>query len=342
MSSSIILDRKQWAGRSIDERHLFMSELHVPHRTFVRVFREIARMSGRSGKERRGYALFVLAESGIGKSHLARTFSNLRPRDDSGENSLIPIVTFEVPAQPTQKSLGSALLKALKAPMHNKGSAQDILDRCIHHLDSAKTRIIFLDNVQDIPERRRANGVMQVGNWIRQLIDRCVCLLVLLGTHAATEIADGNSQLRRRVPRRLTMERMDPRKDAESAAQFFRFLAEVDKLLPLAETSELHVYERAVKIFYATFGVLDYIFQLFHEALVFAVLAGRERILDEDLSKAFQALFLDSGTSINPFAANGPQRVLSEEGEPFHNWYDPSNPTPAASSETRGPSRARS
>lgn len=335
-------DRGQWAGRPIEERQAYMAKLHVPHRAIARTAAEINRMAKRCRVEQRGYALMVLAESGNGKTHLARYFSDLHPRDDSGEISRIPIVAFSIPAQPTQKSLGSALLKALKAPKHNQGSAQDILDRAIFHLHAGSAMIVFVDNLQDIPERRRALGVMQLGNWLRELIDRCQCLIVLLGTHAATEITDSNSQLRRRVSRRITMERMDPRVGQDSAAKFYRFLDEIDKRLPLSETSELHSYERAVKIFHATFGVLDYIFQLLNEATVFAVLAGRERILDEDLSKAFQALFQDSGTGINPFAADGPQRVLTEEGEPFRNWYDPSNPTPAASSETRRPPLVKS
>lgn len=130
--------------------------------------------------------------------------------------------------------------------------------------------------------------------------------------------------------------------DSASAAHFFRLLNEIDQKLPLAELSELHTHERAVKIFYATFGVLDYIFQLLNEAVGFAVQKNREHLLDEDLSKAFEELFMDSGKGINPFSADGPRRVLTEEGEPFHNWYDRSNPTPAPSSETRRPTRAES
>lgn len=323
-------DRTQWANRPLAERQEYQSQLHIPHPSFVTAYREILRMSERCRMEKRGHALMVLAESGNGKTHLATVVTQLHPRDDSGEISRVPVVSLGVPAQPTYKALGSALILSFNVPRVIRGTAQEILEQGVSFLHTAQTRIVFIDNIQDIPERRKAAGVMQLGNWLRELIDRSKCLIVLLGTHAATAMTDNNAQLRRRVSRRIAMERMNPSHSKENASKYYRFLYEIDIRLPLAEHSDLAEHDRAKRIFYATFGILDFIFQLLSEAVYSAVTAQRERIIDEDLATAFRRLFQNSRDDINPFVSKLAERVLDREDEPFHNWYDPSNPNPYA------------
>ena len=93
---------------------------------------------------------------------------------------------------------------------------------------------------------------------------------------------------------------------------------EVDDLMPLAEFSGLEKY--AAKLYWATYGIVDYIFKILGEALEIAVKAGREKITEADLAQGFELVFQDAAIQLNPFHENGPCRVLTGPGEPFEDW----------------------
>lgn len=319
-------DKEYWRGRPAEYRQRYMAEtLFIPHPAFTSAIKEIDRLARRCSNESKGKAVLVLAGSGAGKTYLSRAIHKMKPEDHSGEVSRVPVVVFSIPSSPTQRALGSALLCALKDPKYKSGSAQDLFERAIHSLREIRTEIIFIDNVHDIPERRRSSGIMQLGNWIRDLIDRSHCLVVLLGTPAAKQVIDANAQLRRRV---MTLKKMDyfAIDSPKAKGRFYRFLSELDKRMPLAERSSIYEPSIAHKIFYATYGVMDYIIQLMTEAIAFAVAGAREEIVLSDLEMAFERVFGDFSASCNTFSVSGPERPLDQEGEPFHNWFDNSNP----------------
>lgn len=319
-------EKSTWVGVELSVRqHYMANKMTVPYPAIVRVLGELKRGAERCKNEHRGSAMLVLAGSGCGKSHLINLIANLSPPDHSGNVSLFPVVHFRIPSAPTQKGLGIELLRALEQPKANMGSAQDLFNRSIHYLKVAQTRIIMIDDVQDIPERRSVGGVMQVGNWIRDLIDESQCLVVLFGTPAAKQITEKNAQLKRRVPKQMVIRYFDIEND-ESVRVFSRFLREVDKRLPLAELSKLDELSLVHSIYWATGGISDYIFELLNEAVIMALKDGREHISRGDLKCAFDCMFQDAAVGVNPFSEGGPQRLLDQPNEPFHNWFDISNP----------------
>ena len=328
MTADAIAAKERWRGCPLDIRQRYLSsEIFVPHPAYMRVINEIRRMAKRCKNEGKGRAILVLVGSGGGKTHLARTLTNLWPRDDSGEKSIVPVVVFDIPPSPTAKSLGSELLKALNDPKPEYGKASKLLERGVLLLDTADNLIVCIDNFHDIAVQRRDAGVMQLGDWTRDLINDSKRLVVLLGTHAARQITEANAQLRRRVAKRMEIAYFSIDSDS-TIARLRRFLHELDKGLPLAEMSNLDNPDLTKKIMWATYGIIDYIFDILCEAISFAVDDGREQIIESDLAKGFAAFFQDAGKDINPFTKGGPARPLDQPDEPFHDWYDTSNPNP--------------
>lgn len=321
-----IVQKTVWKGVPLAERQRFLAqELSVPHPAMVRVLRELHRSVERCQRERKGRALLVLAGSGCGKSHLINTLKRQKPADHSGDVSYVPIVSFSIPSRPTQRAMGAALLRALEHPRNSTGSADEMFERVVLQVRAIKTEMIMIDNVHDIPERRSTEGIMHVGNWIRDLIDRTECLIVMLGTPAARQITNANAQLRRRVSKQMVIRYFDI--EQQSTAKIFkRFLFELDKRLPLAHSSQLDEPKIMQRMYWATAGITDYILQLVGEALSIAVESGRERIDLLDLERAFSLVFQDSAQGRNPFSEDGPRRLLDQQDEPFYNWFDKSNP----------------
>jgi hypothetical protein len=227
--------------------------------------------------------------------------------------------------------MAKALLRGIGDIGWNKGDDVVATRRALELMEDVGTWIVAIDNLQDIPERRREKGIKAVGNWLRDRFDDCHCLIVLLGTDAAREVVRANPQLRRRIPGPISMSYFSIDKP-EDLARLKRFLHEADELLPLAEVSNVEQWTK--KIYWATYGIPDYIFKLFAEAVELAVQAGRERIDESDLAGAFDLVFLESGRGLNPFREDGPQRELDRTGEPFEDWFYESNPRPQSAAKS--------
>lgn len=308
--------KEAWRGESIANRQAFIeNEMWVLFPELVRAIDRIQRLIKRSLTSRTGRAVQILCESGGGKSHFIKLLQKIWPTEETNTATLVRIVAFSVPGAPTQDRLTRALLRGMGDPGWNVKTVD--IKRPLEFMEPIGVFAVAIDNVQDIPEHRGTIGTRLASNWIRDLIEDCKRLVILLGTEAAREVVRSNPQLRRRNPKilRIPYFAIEPE---EKLARFMRFLSEADKLLPLAEKSRLEDYTK--KIYWATFGIADYIFKLLADAVEIAVTAGREYLVETDLAGAFDSMFEDAGIDLNPFRPGGPTRVLDGVNEPFEEW----------------------
>lgn len=323
MSSTI--DKEAWRDRPTAERQAYISKkLLVVHPDLSVVYRGIIHTQQRCEIEGEGKGVLVLANSGMGKSRLARLFEERSKPDHSGTISRVPVVVFNSPVEPSRKQLGISLLKAMGDPVPKRADADDLLDRAVGLLKKVGTKTIFIDNIHDVPDRRGVQVVKGIGNWIRNLIDSSGCVVVLLGTPAAKEIIRVNSQVLRRVIE-LPIELFEV--ETKHGSELFNiFMRKLDEMLPLAELSMLDEPELARRICYACHGILDYIIDLMTEGLLAARARDSERISRSDLANAFEKRWGRHFRKINPFIEGGPSRPLDQPGEPFYCFFDSANP----------------
>lgn len=308
--------KEHWRGEPIEVRQAFIeTELVVLYPEIVRALNEIKRLMKRSLTSNKGRAIQVLWSSGGGKSHFIRLLKKLWPPEETDAATLVRIADFSVPGAPNQERLTKAMLIGIRDPGWNRKG--DGTRRAFEIIADVGVWAIAIDNVQDIPEHRGKIGTRVSSNWIRDLIEYGQRLVILLGTPAAEEVVRSNPQLRRRNPGKLNIPyfKIDPEVNLK---RFKRFLHEVDDQLPIAELSNLEQY--AKRIYWATYGIADYIFKLLAEAVGIAVSAGREQLNEADLAGAFNLLFQDAGCRLNPFVVGGPSRELDRDGEPFDQW----------------------
>lgn len=297
-------DKEVWRNRLLAERQAYIAKnLLVVHPDLSVVYREIIHTQQRCEVEGEGKGVLVLANSGMGKSRLARLFWEQSQPDHTGTISRVPVVVFNSPLEPSRKQLGVSLLKALGDPVPKRSDADELLDRAVGLLKKVGTKTIFIDNIHDVPDRRGIQVVKGIGNWIRNLIDSSGCVIVLMGTPAAKEIIRVNGQVLRRVielPIRLF--EVETKHGREL---FVIFMRKLDEMLPLAELSMLNEPELAKRICYACHGILDYIIELMTEAVIFARARDSERISRNDLANAFEKRHGRAHRKINPFIEGG-------------------------------------
>ncbi|MEN2673144.1 ATP-binding protein [Herbaspirillum huttiense] len=317
----------EWRNASLNARQQYIAgQMQIDHPDFVRAAMEIKRRASRCEIEGAGAGILVLAPSGAGKTHLCRFLKAQWPDHIVGSSTNIPVIKFDIPSRPSDRAMGRALLISIGDPLWNSGTAMELMLRIQHLIPRIGTRIILIDNVQDIPDQRREIGIRQIGNWLRTLIEVSKCLVVLLGTPSAAKIIYANSQLKRRTVKQLHLDYFHFDSERERKT-FVRFVQSIWTKLPIAERDEEIDPDLIAEIHYATFGIPDYIFQLFIESIGLMHQDGRERLTREDFARAFPVIHKDAvSKALNPFLPNGPKRPLTEEFEPFANWFDTSNP----------------
>jgi len=326
MEAIVAQGREIWRSRPIEVRQAFMAkELLVIHPDLKAIHTTIRELQEDCAIEGKGKGLLVLANSGMGKTHLGTYFYNKFPASHPiGGNSIIPVVWVKTPGQPSRQQLIKALARALGEPATKREEPDVMFDRICEIIEQVGVQKIFIDNVQDVPDRRGVEVVKGIGNFFRDLVERSKCLVIFLGTPAAEEIGLINPQMQRRIYKRRM--RVFGVQTPNEKVVFCRLLDKFDAMLPLAEDSGLGESKLAESICYATHGVIDYIVDLLIQAMKHACNCGRERITVEDLAAGFTKRYGHQSDVHNPFLKDGPQRLLDRLGEPFYGYFNSANP----------------
>lgn len=304
-------EREYWRGKAIDARLQAFNNLYIYHREVEAIVKHIGEELAIAKTRREVSGLLVLGESGSGKSalvkHLARSF----PPSETTETTTLPVVSFTIPLSPSPTNLGAEVLMALGDPCATLGTADMKFRRLAILLAKAQTRIVCIDNFHDLPARRGSRGLLAASNWMRDFCGLPLPIVVVaLGTQEAAIVRDMNDQLRRRMQARMKLPLL-------SATTLRTVLKEIDKKLPLAESSNLTSSDLAIRIHRATNGIFDYLMKLLSRCIVLATASGQERISIEILQAAFSAVHQDASATGNPFKPEYKGDELCKAGQVF-------------------------
>lgn len=315
-------DRAHWANASLSDRLEKFGEIFIKHKAIKKVVDFVETELVLRQVEQRANGVLVIAGSGSGKTSFVKFLKRQYPDDETPTSSTRPVVCFKVPAVPSQSSMGSALLKALGDPLYDRGSWEEKKDRAEALLLKASTIIIAIDDFQDVPSKRKAQGVKHISNWIRDLCDfKFPGLVFALGTEEAAVVRDAHIQLRRRMQARFELPVFSMKSDTDIKS-FLSLLELVDRRLPLAQHSELKNMKLARSLIAATNGILDYLMKLLARALMRAVQRGSECIERVDLELAFEDLHQVAAEAGNPFAVDWNGEALTGPGQIFEQRED--------------------
>jgi Bacterial TniB protein len=312
--------KADWLGAPIGVRlHYMLNDLMVPYPQFTRVVTEIERRVDRCTYTKTGDGMFIVASTGSGKTFLIRYFRARWTPHEEAEYSYRPVLAFNVPPSPATTTMGSAFLTAAEDPEPYTGNSLLKLDRCIKLANGCRTRVIFLDNAHRIPEKRRRVGVRGIGDWVCDINDATQALFVVMGASPVEEVRKANEQTRRRTFAQFNIDYFSL-KSRTLVATFLRFLHALDLRLPLARYCGIAKREIAIRIYCATFGIIDTIIDLMVEVITVAVAKGLESFGVEELAIAYVRMVGDANATPNPFGPDFKIRSLTGPGELFEDW----------------------
>jgi len=317
--SKEIIDRRVWKEVSLQERIAYLEDIYVKHPAVQAILSYIERELEYRRADGKTTGLLIIAPSGAGKSALIKHLTRSYPKVETEESRTCPVVAFTVPTVPSPKTMGAALLRAMADILWDVGTAGKKFDRINKLLTPAKTRLILIDNFQDIPTRRKSRGILNVATWVRDLCDiNFGGIVIALGTAESSKVRDANEQVQRRLKAKLSLPVFAGNSDDE-LKNFARLLKSIEKLLPLAENSAIYSVGMTKRMHCATMGNFDYLMTLLKNAICIAEKHGQETLTMQTLHDAFAHGHGDYAASENPFSPEFLWTNLDQPGQVFHN-----------------------
>ena len=308
-----------WLGKSPIERLGWVKSCFITHPNLVTIFNDAAEKMEYCKNVGRFDAMLVIGGSGVGKTTLTfhlKSFAEFLYGFVEPERTICPVVQIQMPDPCTPAEISIAVLEALGDPLPRFGTRAEIFQRSKRMLRQCEVRLVLIDNFHDTPTKRGAHGMKLAGARIRDLMDESNALWILLGTKDAIRVRNSDPQLVKRVPYQQYL-RYFSLKSRERIREFKRLLEELEKWLPLAETSCLKEKNVVGRVFVATEGILDRLISLTARGCIEAVRAGRETMLRQDLEKAFNYIFGEQDAVNNPFSEEFKMRHLKGPDEVY-------------------------
>jgi hypothetical protein len=309
-------------GQSIELRQLWIRDVYIPHPKAKNALALFESWRKRVQTLETGHCMFVKGQTGSGKSRLAKFVSDdMNIVTEQSDRTIKRTLIVILPVLLSEKQFAIQILRALDAPDPTKGSYRELLFRIQTLFRECRVETVFVEDFHNMALATKFVGAARVSNVICDLVDTTSTLFVILGDQRCDEIFKQVPPLRRRTPTQVALPYFALSKDPGEMAIFKKLLVEMDKWLPLAESSQLETKENAQAIFLATAGIFSHLIQLLDLAWPHAVNAGRERLVSADLKVAFETLFGDVEEHTNPFAESFVKvDRLDAKGQPFHGW----------------------
>lgn len=233
--------------------------------------------------------MFVEGGTHAGKTAVRKFYERAFYRDVTADKTIIPILPVILPYPAKPKDVAMAMLKKLGDPHAERGTTAQLGSRVAGYLRDCGVQLIVLDEMHHMIDRTTDRVLMDASEWLKRLIKDTLIPVVALGKPTTKAVLDYDEQLKRLFNRREVLAPFAwDYADGPASADFRCFLHAIDMQLPLAERSHLGGEEVALRIHYATDGVVGFVMTLVRWGARYAMNEGREKVGLADLARAFE------------------------------------------------------
>src|SRR5437764_557634 len=293
---------KSAAGLPDDERKELVERIHITFPRFSKVLDKIAYCHQHSKVAAEPECLLITGLQGAGKTTLCRTYVRKYPKKFTREGAVTPVLSTFVPSITTKKSLPTKLLHALGDGAAEKGTSVTQTLRIIKLVEDCEVEIVILDEFQHFIDSDSNADLINVSNWLKDLINETGKPVVLVGMPHSEVVLRANPQLERRFSMRENLEPFGWDTSAKQG-EFKSFLKHLDRRLPFPTRSNLSDHEKAFRIFCATNGFIGYVMKLVRRAAILAIDRAADCLDLELLAESYdERLAVGVLGRMNPFS----------------------------------------
>jgi len=293
--------RKNYSDMSLTERIGLVERIYVVYPRLQAIVNRITERHELSKLSGEPTGFFVTGPPGVGKTTLLRHYLGLHPRSRNEEGLRVPVLTCTTPRPATAKSLAGMLLHNLGDPAATRGTTIGQTIRLYKLMEKCQVEFLILDEFQHFIDMESQRILLNVSDWLKNLLDETHLPMLLMGLPHSDDVLAANPQLERRFSSRQRLEPFGC-KTAGEWNEFRSLLARVDELLPLNQSSHLADESMAMRLFYASRGVISSVMKIVRRATLLAIKGMKESLSMELLSLAYkEELEGKSRARSNPF-----------------------------------------
>ena len=224
-------------------------------------------------KQQRPENLILLAPTGNGKSFILERFRDKHPPNDNpdGDAVRVPVLSVEIPEEPTLDSFRVSILKKLFAPTNPRNNRADRRAEVFEILHRVGCKAILVDELHNLAFASPVEREKTLA-FFRALGNELQINVIAAGTQDARRILQSDPQLLNRFElSRLPLWRDDD--------DFRDLLASFESLLPLKKPSNLGDDDELARfILVKSDGLIAEVSKLLRRAAVHAISSGTESI----------------------------------------------------------------
>ena len=222
--------------------------------------------------------LLIVGPTNNGKSMIIEKFRRTHPSSSEQDSEIIPIVSVQMPSDPSIKRFYSALLVALGAPIRSKQQLGELEQQTLKLLRAVKIRMLVIDELHNIMAGT-GNNRREFLNLLRFLGNELKVPMVGIGTKEAYMAIRSDDQLENRFePMVLPL--------WQEGSELESLLASFTAILPLRRPSFIANPDMARYLLTKTEGTIGELAQFLMNAAIVAIETGEESITSRVLSLA--------------------------------------------------------
>lgn len=271
------------------------------HPGFKRTLSRIENCHASFGTAGEPECVLVTGETGVGKSTLVKYYLSKNPPKQEPERRFVPVLSGVIPIPATMKNMATELLDSMGDPFADRGTLEQRTRRLRTLIRECGTELLVLDEFQHFIEKRSNRVILDVSDWLKNLITQTQVPVVLVGLPKSINVLEANEQLQRRFSGDIKIKAFDweIKRDTEALD---RLLDIVDQQVEniLGERSNLTSFtEQIVK---SSKGHIALIMKLLSHAGQNAAVSGSRKVEGRHLMEAYADKIRKTPLALNPFS----------------------------------------
>ena len=246
----------------------------------------------------------LVAPIGCGKTRTVEMLAARVQASCASNPGSKPVLLVQTPTEGTTGSIPTALLRALGYPRPDLGRAELRWNKAQRLMIDAEVQLVVFDEFN----RTHRNPTMSrpIATSIRErIMDSGVAPVAIVGSHEADLVLKSCPELAQRLDDRIPLEPLAWYDDQDREI-FLKLLRDLDRAMVdagLVRSSDLAAEETAELLAEASSGTIRSLMKIVRSALGPCIARGGDRITDDDLGEATEAIAVASGfIASNPFA----------------------------------------